>query len=66
MSDINDVIGRAIADTDFRNALLANAAEANTEFGLNLTDEQIATIGKLDASAITASLSGGDIDLSAE
>ncbi len=66
MSDINEVIGRAIADEGFRAELLADPAAANDKYTLGLDGEQISKLSELDSATIEAALSGEGTDLSAE
>lgn len=65
MANLNDVIGRAAVDADFRNALLADPEGTNTKENLGLTAEELNSIRQLDATAIEAALNGGQ-DLSAQ
>ena len=46
-----ELIGRAIADPDFRAALIADPDKAIKEAGYELTDEEIASLREIDLKA---------------
>ena len=46
-----ELIGRAIADPDFRAALIADPDKATKEAGYELTDEEIASLREIDLKA---------------
>lgn len=48
---MNELIGRAIADPDFRAALIADPDKAIKEAGYELTDEEIASLREIDLQA---------------
>jgi acyl-CoA hydrolase len=48
---MNELIGRAIADPDFRAALIADPDKAIKEAGYELTDEEIASLREIDLKA---------------
>jgi hypothetical protein len=48
---MNELIGRAIADPDFRAALIADPDKAVKEAGYELTDEEIASLREIDLQA---------------
>lgn len=48
---MNELIGRAIADPDFRAALIADPDKAIKEAGYELTDEELASLREIDLQA---------------
>jgi hypothetical protein len=51
-SEVERVIGRAVTDAAFRQALIANAREACK--GYDLTEDELDALEKLDASSLLA------------
>jgi hypothetical protein len=51
-SEVERVIGRAVTDAAFRQALIANAREACKEY--DLTEDELDALEKLDASSLLA------------
>lgn len=51
-SEVERVIGRAVTDAAFREALIANAREACKEY--NLTEEELSALEALDAESLVA------------
>jgi hypothetical protein len=47
-SQMYELIGRAIADPDFRADLVADPQKAITEAGYELTEEDLAKLGQMD------------------
>ena len=54
--EMYELIGRAVADADFRKKLTANPEEAAKEAGYTLTDEQLAALNSADAKGIAGVL----------
>jgi hypothetical protein len=51
-SEVERVIGRAVTDTAFREALIKNAREACKDY--NLTEDELAALEALDADSLGA------------
>lgn len=51
-SEVERVIGRAVTDAAFRQALIANAREACKEY--DLTEDELDALEKLDATSLLA------------
>lgn len=51
-SEVERVIGRAVTDAAFREALIANAREACKEY--NLTEEELSALEALDPESLAA------------
>ncbi|ADN36094.1 conserved hypothetical protein [Methanolacinia petrolearia DSM 11571] len=54
--EMYELIGRAVADAEFRKKLTANPEEAAKEAGYILTDEQLAALESEDAKGIATVL----------
>ena len=54
-----DVIGRAVADAEFRVALLSDPVAANVKYSLGLSDDQINAIAELDPAGFEDLMAGG-------
>jgi hypothetical protein len=54
--EMYELLGRAMADADFRAALTADPAEAAAGMGISLTEEQLAGLKASDLSAATEGL----------
>ena len=54
--EMYELIGRAVADPEFRKKLTANPEEAAKEAGYTLTDEQLAALNSADAKGIAGVL----------
>jgi hypothetical protein len=57
-SRLYELIGRAIADPDFRATLIADPDEAIKEAGYELTEEEIASLREIDLRAAAEELGG--------
>jgi hypothetical protein len=55
-SKIYEVIGRAIADPDFRTALMVDPDKAIREAGYELTDMELESLRQIDLKAATEEL----------
>jgi hypothetical protein len=55
---MHELIGRAIADPEFRAALIADDEKAVKEAGYDLTEEEIASLGQIDLTAAAEELGG--------
>ena len=53
---MHELIGRAIADPDFRAALIADAKKAIKEAGYDLTEEEMTSLGQIDLMAAAEEL----------
>ncbi|ADN36093.1 conserved hypothetical protein [Methanolacinia petrolearia DSM 11571] len=51
--EMYELIGRAVADAEFRKKLTANPEEAASEAGYTLTNEQLEALKSEDAKGIT-------------
>ena len=54
--EMYELIGRAVADAEFRKKLTANPEEAAKEAGYTLTDEQLEALKSEDAAGIAGVL----------
>jgi hypothetical protein len=54
--EMYELIGRAVADAEFRKKISANPEEAAKEAGYTLTDEQLAALKSKDAKGIAGVL----------
>lgn len=54
--ELHELIGRAVADADFRAALLQDPAKAVAGAGFTLTDEQLAGLKAMDLGALSEGL----------
>ncbi len=54
--ELNELIGRMVADPDFRAALMADPEKAVKEAGYDLTQEQLAQLKQTDMQALTEGL----------
>jgi hypothetical protein len=54
--EIHELIGRVVADTDFRAGLVEDPEKAVKEAGYDLTEEQIAALKAQDLKALSADL----------
>lgn len=55
-SEMHELIGRAVASSDFRAALLADPERTLREAGCQLTDEQLARLKATDLEALCEGL----------
>lgn len=53
-----ELIGRAIADPDFRSALIADPDKAIKEAGYELTEDEMSTLRQVDLEAAAEELGG--------
>jgi predicted DNA binding protein len=54
--EIHELIGRAVADADFRAKLVEDPEKAVKETGLELTEEQMATLKQADLKGFSSDL----------
>lgn len=54
--ELHELIGRVVADPEFRAALMEDPEKAVEEAGYELTDEQMAGLKKADLKALTEGL----------
>jgi hypothetical protein len=55
---MHELIGRAIADPDFRAALISDPDKAIKEAGYELTEDEIASLRQIDLKAAVEELGG--------
>jgi hypothetical protein len=54
--EIHELIGRSVADADFRASLVEDPEKATKDAGFDLTEEQMAALKRLDMKALSADL----------